>query len=108
VGTRKVEGVNGTLLDTVLGKIKRWLGLVDEAEGYEREALEREYRRLERKIQKQQRELDDTPTAKSKKKQNPKAKKLLGKIRKLRDRQKEIEAKLGGSPDTGGSRSRRG
>lgn len=91
----------------VLGKLKRMLGLVDEAEGYERQALEREYRRLEKKIQRRQRELEDTPTAKSKKKQNPKVKQLLGKIRKLEKRQREIEAKLGGPPDTAGSKSRR-
>lgn len=91
----------------VLGKLKRWLGLVEEAEGYEREALKREYRRLERKIQRRERELEETPTAKSKKKQNPKARRLLGEVRKLRKRQDEVETRLGGKPDTGGPARRR-
>jgi predicted nuclease with TOPRIM domain len=90
-----------------LGNLQRWLGLVDEAEGYEREALKREYRRLERKIQRRERELEETPTAKSKKKQNPKVRRILDEVRKLRKRQDEVEAKLGGAPDTGGSARRR-
>jgi predicted nuclease with TOPRIM domain len=91
----------------VLGKLKQWLGLVDEAEGYEREALKREYKRLERKIQRRERELEDTPTAKSKKKQNPKARRLIDEMRKLRKRQDEVETKLGGPPKTGGQARRR-
>jgi predicted nuclease with TOPRIM domain len=91
----------------VLGKFKRWLGLVDEAEGYEREALKREYRRLERKIQRRERELEETPTAKGKKKQNPKARRIIDEVRKLRKRQSEVETRLGGPPDTGGEARRR-
>lgn len=91
----------------MLGKLKRWLGLVEEAEGYEREALKREYRRLERKIQRRERELEETPTAKGKKKQNPKARRLLSEVRKLRKRQDEVEMRLGGKPDTGTSARRR-
>lgn len=92
----------------MLAKLKRWLGLVEEAEGYEREALKREYRRLERKIQRRERELEDTPTAKSKKKQNPKAKRLVEEVRKLRKRQSEVETRLGGAPETGSGARRRG
>lgn len=102
-----VEGPAAALASVVLETVKRWLGLVDEAEGYEREALEREYRRLERKIQRRKRELEETPTAKSKKKQNPKAKRLIDEVRKLEKRQREVETRLGGPPDTGPEARRR-
>ncbi len=91
----------------MLRKLKQWLGLVEEAEGYEREALKREHRRLERKIQKRERELEQTPTAKSKKKQNPKAKRLIDEVRKLRKRQNEVESRLGGKPERDSQARRR-
>jgi PAS domain-containing protein len=83
--------------DVVFATVKRWLGL-DEPDEYERETLEREYRRLEEKIQRIEGELGTVNCQSCPTSLNPKAERLLKKKRSHEDRQAEIEARLGEAP----------
>lgn len=77
-----------------------------QVEGYERQVLEREHRKLSAKIAAKRDELSGVKTTKSKKKMNPRAKQLLSEIDRLEKRQREIERKIGGKPE-GQTKSRR-
>lgn len=91
----------------MIERIKRWLGLGSLSE-YEKEALRREHARLEKKIAKKRRKLNQRPTRGGKKKEDPVAKRLVHEISDIERRQDEIEAKLGEDLSSDRPVSRRG
>ncbi len=82
----------------MLDRLKELVGL-GSVDGYEREVLEREYVRIERKLQRTEKKLGTVHCSTCTKEENPRAKALMSKRRKLEKRQEEIERKIGGVPD---------
>lgn len=82
----------------VLDRIKQLLGFetVDE---HERDLLEREYLRIEKKLHQTEQRLGTVHCSTCTKEEDPHAKRLMSKRRSLEKRQKEIERKLGGVPE---------
>lgn len=90
----------------MLDRIKELLGL-GSVEGYEREVLEREYLRNEEKLERTKHKLGTVHCSTCTKEEDPRAKKLMSRRRKIEKRQAEIERKLGGVPDQVEARRRR-
>lgn len=82
----------------MLDRLKELIGL-GSVDGYEREVLEREYLRIEKKLQRTEKKLGTVHCSTCTKEENPRAKSLMSKRRQLQKRQSEIERKIGGVPD---------
>lgn len=90
----------------MLDRIKQLLGLAT-VDGHEREVLEREYLRIEKKLDQTKKRIDQVHCVGCAKEEDPQAKRLLSKRSRLEKRQQEIEAKLGGVPEQVRARRKR-
>ncbi len=82
----------------MLERLKRLIGLDPIQDPYEREVLEREHRRASVKIHRLRARLGGVQCSTCPKEDNPRAQRLIDKIRTLEERQEEIEAQLGEMP----------
>lgn len=84
----------------MLDRLKRLLGLGTVDDPYQRRTLEREYERNHAKIASLKRQLGGVKCSSCPKEEDPRARRIIDEVRRLEDRNEEIEAKLGGVPDS--------
>lgn len=91
----------------MFARIKALLGSETVEDPYEREVLKREHARLEAKIQRLRAKLGGVQCSTCPKEEDPHARRAIDRMRALEDRQEEIEAKLGETPEYTRTKSKR-